>query len=733
MTTVYGSWVPSSGVNQRMRLRLDYTVPSAAPGASTVTVTGSVWVEGDYSFYDNNNTFAWSGTLLGSGTASKTVNVATGGSDEIHTFSQVVTLTTAPQTKVAAFSLTGIDYVGASTKAYVEAQINIPAKAVVVGDAPTGLTVTRVSDVRHDLAWSATSTASAPIEGFEILRYDWSNPAAGYVTVGAVGGVARAWVDNGTRANGKYSWEVRAFNSAGKSPGATVGPVATTPAAASGVTAIWSGTDAVVYWTRNAPHATAQTLQMTSGAVWADVPGHVDFSGSLSQRTVVDLASAPASSYLFRVVSKTALPTTLTATSAASNELVVAGAPNPPTPIAPRRVQSSAEPTVFMWRHNPTDTTDQTAYEVGYRPAGSSTWTVAAGSMTATEQHAETLATGGWEWQARTKGAASSWSDWSPPVAFTVYNLPAVSITAPADASTIASNRLTLTVDYTDPQSAAMTGWRAELLEGGQVIETLTGNGATLSVTFATPLENLTSYSATFRATAGTGLQSAAASVSVSVDFLPPPVPLLDASWDEPSGTAQLAVTIPTAGVGEEPATSARIERSDDGGASWTVVADDLPLGAGVGDDRVALNLDALYRAVSISALGVETKGASMPVTTASSRVWLQASGGKVHVLGNAQLAPTFDHEKVTERYIGRAYPTAHYGIGETVRVSVSGAWTEDDEIAQDVTPVLAEDVWYRDPAGRAFWATVESMATPQPWSGRRDVSFTVEKVDVDG
>lgn len=184
---------------------------------------------------------------------------------------------------------------------------------------------------------------------------------------------------------------------------------------------------------------------------------------------------------------------------------------------------------------------------------------------------------------------------------------------------------------------------------------------------------------------------------------------------------------------GDTPATvdpvAARIERSDNDGGTWTTIANNLPLGAGVGDDEVPLNTSPRYRAVSISDLGVEQAGDPVTVHTATSRVWLQSDLGKLYILGAVALAPNLGSERTVEDYWEDEYPTAHYGRGASERVQVSGSWYTPEDLAQDLRVALGRDVFYRDPAGRAWWGTVGDVRGSQPWAGRYDLSFDVERV----
>lgn len=734
MTTVYGAWVPNGTTNQRMRLRVDYTVPTPTAGQTSITVTGSVYVEAGYSFNDSSNTFAWSGSLLGSGSTAKSINVATGGAQQIHTFSQAVTLTDEAQSKYVSFSLTGVDYVGASNVASVTATMTIPAKVVSPPNAPTGATVTRVSDARHDLAWSVSTSGTQPVTSFDLER--WSLSTNTYASIGSQPGAARAYSDTGTGADNEYEWRIRSRNAAGVSAWTYFPVVWTTPDAPTNVVANRVGSDLVVSWTINALDATHQDLRSqssTDGGVtwsaWSWITGHTAFSKTLTTRTVTG-GLDPTKLHRIGVVASRSNPNIgipdLYGYSAPSAPVQLLTAPNAPLLLAPLGVVATNAATVMQWQHRPVDTTAQTAAELQYRLVGGSWTTLTATTAQQLTIAANTLPAGNYEWQVRTKGAHASWSPYSALGSFRVAAPPALTITAPG--ATVTSNKLTLTVAYSDAQGAAMTGWSADLSQAGQIIETVTGTGATTSIPFQTTLVDGVAYTAQARATSGTGLTSAPANWSGTADFLEPPVPTITAAWDEPNGTTQLVVNAPAPGAGEVAATSMDIQRSDDGGLTWATIAAALPLGAGWGDDMVALNLDAQYRAVSVAALGTRRYSTAATVTTTSQRVWLQSAAGRVWILHDLKVSPTPSQARVMETYLGASAPTAHYGTSRPLSIAVSGVWL-DEELVQDEGVLFGVDVFYRDPTGRAFWASVESVPMSEPYSERRDVSLTVERV----
>lgn len=608
MTTIYGPWVPNSTTNQRLRLRLDYTVPTPSAGQTSITVTGQVRDCARYSHSDSNNVFAWSGTLLGSGSTSRNLDVPTDGEQVIHTFSVVVPLTDSAQGKSVTFSLRGVDYVGASNTATVSATVTIPARVILTPNAPTGASVARVSDSRHDLAWTATATADRPIASFEIQK--WQLYDGSYDPLASVSGSARAYVDNGNHPNDQLEWRIRAVNSTGVSAWVYFPVVWTTPAAASAVTVARVGADATVGWTINARDAQSQTLQSQNSSdggitwsTWADVAGHVGFSAAATSRVVSGLD--PVKQHRLRVVSTVTDPATLNAYSPASNPLVLLTAPQPPTLLAPTGTVSAEDDTTLKWRHNAVDTTAQTATEVEHRPAGG-TWTLE--TLTGPDQQL-TLPAGEWsvggvEWRVRTKGEHADWSPWSAVATFQVAQPPAVAITAPTNGSTIPTNTFTATFNYSDPQSSPITGWRGELYRDGQLTETRTGTGAATLIAFNAELDNGIPYTVKVWATSGSGLTSAPDEATVTVEFARPTAPTIEAAWDEPNGTVQLAAENPGSDVfawtgTPHQSTSTRLRA----GATLTNLAvnpsfesdDNLPAGGSISTEWAASGTRSLY------------------------------------------------------------------------------------------------------------------------------------------
>lgn len=165
MVSVTGAWAPNSSANARGQLILNYTVPTPTAGQTQITVTGNIVVKaGSYSWYDSANKLSWSGSLLGSGSVSNiNMNLGNNGSQTIHTFSKVVTLTSGSQNLSVSFTLTGVGYINASPS--VSATVGIPAQ-VVSGSPPAAPTNFVISYNASTDAFN-TSWGGGPIQRIE--------------------------------------------------------------------------------------------------------------------------------------------------------------------------------------------------------------------------------------------------------------------------------------------------------------------------------------------------------------------------------------------------------------------------------------------------------------------------------------------------------------------------------------------------------------------------------------
>lgn len=234
-------------------------------------------------------------------------------------------------------------------------------------------------------------------------------------------------------------------------------------------------------------------------------------------------------------------------------DLFWASAPLAPTLLVP--VSSApinrATAQTFSWRHNGASTDEldrQAAYELQYRLIGAPSWTTVAKTVTADQSHtfdALTFAAGDYEWQVRTY-ADGLVGAWSPSGFFTAADLPpSPIITSPADTSTVQTVAIPITWS-----SAGQVEYQARVITGTTV---LADTGAVTSAAMTASLNVTANHigahvQVRIRNSAG-GLWSDYADVSVSIEWVGPPAPVvilrpdpargrIGIEWTQTTGTA---------------------------------------------------------------------------------------------------------------------------------------------------------------------------------------------------
>lgn len=729
MTTITGAWVPNSSTTKRMRLRVVYSVPSPRAGQSSVSVTMRVYIDARYSISDSNNTFSRSGAFPGTGSGPVGINVATDGSQQIWSTTKTVTLTSATQSQGFSFSLTGVDYVGASQRATVSGSVSIPAKPQTAPAAPTNLLAKRVSDSRQTLTWSATSTATAPISAFELERRTSATGKWTRVT-SSITGSARSYAATGTGGDQKVQYRVRAKNAAGVSGWVTSPQFYTTPKAATGVSATLSGSTVTVRWTNESEVATHLDLQQSTRApggawsAWSYVSGATKLSPSVSSRTVSGLS--PATEYRWRVQTVVDSPD-LYAHSPASNTISPATPPAAPTLLAPPAMVVEGE-VELRWRHASLDGSGQSQAQIEWQSDGGEVQQATISGATAS--HALSLPVGGYQWRARTRGTHASFGPWSGWSTFQAVGLPTVTILAPD--GEIPASRVRVEWAYDDP-AAPQASYTVELLDAdGATLTVVDQAGAETSVTVPYQLTDATDYGVRVTARSGTGFDSTPVYTAFRTAFIPPAAPVLVADWEETTGTAVLTVTNPAGGDGVSETVSNRIERSLDGGVTWEELAADVSPDGSIEDSTAPLMRVIDYRAVAISAEGAETIGQAVAVSTESDAILLRGEDGTLlRLVHNLGIDVESGQEVVLERYLGSAQPTAHYGQARPRRYQLSGTLVADEGTYTDGAELLGQPIHYRDLEGRVDWVTLTDagMSSTQTWHGLREVKLTLEAI----
>lgn len=436
MAISWGAWEYSGG--NGMRVGLDVSWEAISHTETVATCTIKVYTENQYD-YGDTQTLSYGGSIGGSTTFS---NNSSGGAVLRATKTYDYTYPSSsygssPGSRTFSASLSGA-YNGVTPSKSVTS--NIPARPIAAPAAPSSVSFSRVSDTSTKVSWANNATSGEPYETLTLQR---SVNGGSWVTVSSsIGGTTTSYT-NGTAANWRIDYQVRANNDAGSSgyassssyifttPDAPTSPLRTGPSAGAG--------DQVVSWTNEAGYSEYNT------EVWGADNGNWALRATVGSGATswTHTAPDPTKKWKYKVRHKTTTGTQGTLYSAYSAETTeTAGQTTPPlapTNLQPKGIQ--VDPTLpqsLAWTFNPGQAGDtQTNREVQHRLAGATSWTTTgkvASASTSYSLPANTYLDGQTvEWQVRTWGADPVESPWSELATFTtvVTPLPADPVKVP--------------------------------------------------------------------------------------------------------------------------------------------------------------------------------------------------------------------------------------------------------------------------------------------------------------
>lgn len=589
---------------------------------------------------------------------------------------------------------------------------------------PTSVVATRISDTQVGLTWTNNHASNgAPT----------TNEVQVSVNGGAFGAptsiAAATSLTISAAANQKIVVQVRASNAAGTSAWSASSAAAyTTPAAPTAVVAAKNGAGNIeVSW---APHVafTEHTHVVEHGTIsggvttWDGSP-----LGSVSAGTSLYTHSAPnpAQVHVYRVSAKNTDVGALSSATVLSNSVQLLIAPNAPTLGTVPAFAAKTLALDIPWVHNPADTTAQTAYEFSYSTNGGSSWT-STGKVTSTAAF-RTIAANAYAagvtltvrvrtWgQATTGGSEGTGaSPWSATKAVTFKTRPTVSITSPANASTVTQATLTVVLAFAQAEAATFVQASIELYQGATLLEQITST-TLAGTTFATKVLDGVSYTVKATVLDSNGLTSTQASSTFSVDYTNPVTAVVVATYLDDSGIGQLDVTIPAAGGGAVAAVFITITRTI--GNQVETIVDHYPVSAGVYtflDITPTIHGLNEYTATTFSVDGA-TALAELDLETDEDRwAFLNTGAGFTSIVkfyGNLVLGSATARRTALVVAAGRRTPIALFGQTKTLDVQGSATIVAGDGSTVEEIEAFILDAGltcYRDPSGRRMFGAVK-------------------------
>lgn len=602
--------------------------------------------------------------------------------------------------------------------------------------APTSLTATRVNDGQINLSWTNNSGTYTAYSSVKVYR---STNGGSYALIATLG-VVTSYSDTTTSANNKYTYKVQAVNAAGTADSSASSAVFTTPGAPSGLDAAkQAGGNIRVTWTNNVNYTEYQTdiYESQNGGAYSYVDSvatgvtqwdHVSPSTSVTHK--YKALTNKTSSSLYSAYSNESSTITLLSTA------------NAPTGLSPSGVaKDAAEDIVLTWTHNPADGTPQSKRRVQYKVDGgsysdlvndsstTSSYTISGGTLS----NGHTIT-----WKAATAGENGTLSSYSSEASFTTSARPTVAID---DLSDYPSSALTAGWGYFQAQSSTQATWRAYLYDASDVLLESKSGTTESSVTFSKALTDATTYKVQVYVTSAAGLESLVDTETFTTDFLPPATSYIVATYDDDSGTMNLAVSAdgPEEDVSVE-ITSMDIQRKINDGDWVTLISGVVFDGSAfnVVDYIPSINGTNTYRVVAYSATPTSNYSAEAVEVVAEPNLCFLNAGTSFATYAKLKAQPQIQAKtsraKALYHFAGRTKPVQLTGEAQSLTLSVSGMLIGSSSTPEEFEEMAYTDgvVCWRDPTGRRIFASIGDVTTNRTTHVFSNVSFGLTELDYD-
>ena len=699
---------------------------SGDPASGSVTVTATVTACSDGYGHSFSAAWSWWG-YYGSGSEGFSFSSGYGQTvyKQISQWSFTVPLEYGRTKEVTIGASLGPIWNGGYPSA--ENTLTLPARPVVVPNAPTVVKARRESDSQVTVEWIAPPSGDAnPIECFVVERR--VDESENWVVVAPVRD-AVSIADLAVSAGHRYVYRVKSDNAAGSSSPVEADPVYTTPNAPVGVRAVKNASgDIVVSWVNKAPYAPTRWDVYDGDTVVGQV------SLSTSETVFVHRSPRLDVTHQYRVVCVGG--DVESPKSAPSNIVQLLARPNAPEPTSDGMYFPSDSPVILKWRHNPTDSSPQTRFSLQYqfRPDGVQGPVIDQRSSKQ-EVSVGVLKNGSYEYWLKTWGLHADASPMSRRALFYVEPRPVVSIQQPGNV--VKTSFAEVHWSYSNVGGAAQSRARVELYLGGnRLIEAQDVTGPGMIVRLKAYLENGRTYRVVVKAVSAHGVESLVANQTFGVQYEKPPVPRVYPEWDDEAGCVRVRVVNPTPDAGKPAAVRNRVERSDDGGLTWTIITEDLPVSGSLSDYEAVSNGTVSYRVTATSAL----PSSSVVIGALPIESWAMWLGGGE----NFGLTVPLRWDPIHSCKTGLVNRKIHRFAGRTRGVEMSGKHREK---TLSLSAVLTDENWdllqrleelsylpapflYRDPMGRRVYCSVRDMSLDRMLSGKWQVKIEVEEVD---
>lgn len=537
-----------------------------------------------------------------------------------------------------------------------------------------------------------------------------------------------------------YQYRVKAQGPGGDSDWSYTGATYTTPKAPTGVSVLRDKEEVTISWV-NQGVGDYRTQLIAKIAGTTETEREIDIEKGETRIVLSDLSMYKSWDIFLRHIVSLG-EETIIGESSEKITLPRWSVPNAPDMLTPQEiwVAPTTRRVKVSWRHNPTDYSKQSMFQLRIKDPYSGEWQERIESSDVQLQVcSETEITledfpfndphvSVCEWQVRTAGYIDVFGSWSESAFIRIDPAASSSIIEPKYGGTVTST----TIAVTGESNATLPfTWSIDLVKDGKILATREGR-ATTDKTFTaefTGLEDGQHYE--LRPSAGRVIPTPGITTPFKVQLAAIDAPQVTPAWDSERGSVQ--VNISNTPDHTENREIARRENDGD----WLPIAVNQPVNIAFSDYTPQLAYRIEYRVTTVNQAGnvtygygrLEPKIRHVYLTSEDGAVWVKAAWNPTHTrqLGLAHTSRQY--------FLGRSKPVFLAGKETTRVIQISATilpYEADKELARwDRLATYPKPVLYRDPSGLYAWVAVsdvqlEYLRTQKCWQ----VSCTCTEVE---
>ena len=758
--TVWGNWHYTGG--NGLRVGADWSIDPVDTNTGTFHVHVWYYLNTQYNYSGDVMSLNFSGWIGGS--QGFTLN---SGHNGVHLIAErdlyynYTTWGSSPGNIQVNAQISGA-YNGSTPSLFLD--FPIYARPYAPPNNPNGVNAWRdASGTSASIVWNGPVDAQRPYTAVTIQHQTWSTAGwSGWyeqVTLETAGGPG-AFVWDGLADNRIHAFRIIAHNQVALSGWVDAPWVYFTAAAPTNVTSSLSGSTIVTSWVNHhysgIPHVTLRIERSVAGGPWVQVA-----TGLAEQTSSWTDPSPGGGANQYRVKTFVDREGGLSSAWATGNVVSTVVPPLAPTMLWPNgaAIDVANSGVTLSWVHNSgADYAAQTHYTIETSANGGTSWqplvTNVASGVSSHTVAAGVLTNGvTYLWRVRTQGGTTAaFGPFSAGATIIAQSRPVLTLDPAQPANPTVQLPLGVGWIYGQDQGVAQAGWVAELYaaDGTTLLEQRSGFDTTTFVPFTFPVVDGATYVVRAQVMSGSGLWSAWASRTTTVDLPPPAAVTVTTAYDQCGSTMAVTMVPASPAVGEVPVATMDLERRVPAGEWVTLVRglvgavtvlDPVPVTNGVNAYRVTAWSTAPSVRVTPVVQGIGTDGSP------GAGLWVSLAWGPgfhtlARVHGDVSIEEAASRVVKAQPFLGRAKPVLLAGTNTTRTVNVSGTiryslpcpaggcldtgpagWTG---AAQG-----AEVVCYRDYTGRRLFGLLSGISVVEGvYPGHASVSFTITEID---